>query len=91
MRGTVAGMTANSPAVEEAAKATVRNAVTGAKKEGNIKSPSRVMRDEVGEMLAAGMAVGIDEGDGDVEKECQRSCKSVCRCHQRRAWYPFSI
>lgn len=75
MRGTVAGMTANSPAVEEAARAAVRNAVTGAKKEGNIKSPSRVMRDEVGEMLAAGMAVGIDEGSGDVEKSARNLAK----------------
>lgn len=75
MRGTVAGMTANSPAVEEAARAAVRNAVTGAKKEGNIKSPSRVMRDEVGKMLAAGMAVGIDEGSGDVEKSARDLAK----------------
>lgn len=75
MRGTVAGMTANSSAVEEAARAAVRNAVTGAKKEGNIKSPSRVMRDEVGEMLAAGMAVGIDEGSGDVEKSARDLAK----------------
>lgn len=75
MRGTVAGMTANSPAVEEAARAAVRNAVTGAKKEGNIKSPSRVMRDEVGKMLAAGMAVGIDEGSGDVEKSARNLAK----------------
>lgn len=75
MRGTVAGMTANSLAVEEAARAAVRNAVTGAKKEGNIKSPSRVMRDEVGEMLAAGMAVGIDEGSGDVEKSARDLAK----------------
>lgn len=75
MRGTVAGMTANSPAVEEAARAAVRNAVAGAKKEGNIKSPSHVMRDEVGEMLAAGMAVGIDEGSGDVEKSARNLAK----------------
>lgn len=75
MRGTVAGMTANSPAVEEAARAAVRNAVAEAKKEGNIKSPSRVMRDEVGEMLAAGMAVGIDEGSGDVEKSARDLAK----------------
>ena len=68
-------MTANSPAVEEAARAAVRNAVAGAKKEGNIKSPSRVMRDEVGEMLAAGMAVGIDEGRGDVEKSARNLAK----------------
>ncbi len=33
------------------------------------------MRDEVGEMLAAGMAVGIDEGSGDVEKSARNLAK----------------
>ena len=33
------------------------------------------MRDEVGEMLAAGMAVGIDEGRGDVEKSARNLAK----------------
>lgn len=35
--------------------------IKAAKKAGIIKSPSRKMRDEVGKMLAAGIAVGIDD------------------------------
>lgn len=75
MRGTAAGIVANSSAVEEAARSAVRNAVSGMKTEEKIHSPSRVTRDEVGKMLAAGVAVGIDEGSGDVEKSARDLAK----------------
>ena len=39
----------------------VTAAIDAAKKAGIIKSPSRKMRDEVGKMLAAGIAVGVDD------------------------------
>ena len=39
----------------------VNAGIEAAKKAGIIKSPSRKMRDEVGKMLAAGIAVGIDD------------------------------
>lgn len=71
MRGTAAGMTANSSAVEQAAREAVRRAVEAAKKEGKIHSPSHVMRDEVGAMLAAGMAEGVDDGKAEVEKSAR--------------------
>lgn len=71
MRGTAAGMTANSSAVEQAAREAVRRAVEAAKKEGKIHSPSKVMRDEVGSMLAAGMAEGVDDGKAEVEKSAR--------------------
>lgn len=71
MRGTAAGMTANSSAVEQAAREAVRRAVEAAKKEGKIHSPSHVMRDEVGKMLAAGMAEGVDDGKTEVEKSAR--------------------
>ena len=44
-----------------AMKGLVERAVQAAKDAAKIKSPSRVMRDEVGAMLVAGMAVGIEE------------------------------
>lgn len=75
MRGTAAGIVANSSAVEEAARSAVRNAVSGMKTEEKIHSPSRVTRDEVGKMLAAGVAVGINEGSGDVEKSARNLAK----------------
>ncbi|MBD5498016.1 MAG: hypothetical protein HDR11_09685 [Lachnospiraceae bacterium] len=40
-----------------------------------IHSPSRVMRDEVGKMLPAGMAEGVEEGMDDEEKRIQESMK----------------
>ena len=36
-----------------------------------IHSPSHVMRDEVGAMLAAGMAEGVDDGKAEVEKSAR--------------------
>ena len=71
MRGTAAGITAISSAVEQAASEAVRRAVEAAKKEGKIHSPSHVMRDEVGAMLAAGMAEGVDDGKAEVEKSAR--------------------
>ena len=39
----------------------VQGALNAAKKAGIIKSPSRLFRDEVGAMISAGVAVGIDQ------------------------------
>ena len=44
-----------------AMKSLIDKAVTAAKNAAKIKSPSRLFRDEVGKMLSAGIAVGIDE------------------------------
>ena len=49
--------------VVDAAKA----ALDGAKKFLGIKSPSRVMRDQVGKMIGAGMAVGITDSAKQVD------------------------
>lgn len=43
----------------------------------DIHSPSRVMRDEVGKMIPAGVAVGIDKYSNFVEKSMQRLSKKV--------------
>lgn len=76
MRGTVAGMTAESPAVERVAREAVRKAIAGAKNEGDVRSPSHVMRDEVGKMLAAGMAEGILDGTEEVEKSAREMARA---------------
>lgn len=47
-------------------KTWVGNVTKFIKKLFGIKSPSRVMRDEVGKMITAGIAVGIDDGKGGV-------------------------
>lgn len=68
MEGTVAGIVAGSPAVEKAVRNAAQKAVDGAKDQVDSHSPSRVMRDEVGKMISAGMAEGIKDGTGDVEQ-----------------------
>jgi len=42
-----------------------------------IHSPSRVMRDEIGKMIPAGVAVGIDKYSNFVEKSMQRLSEKV--------------
>lgn len=48
------------------------NALNWAKRKLGIHSPSRVFRDQVGEMIGEGMAVGIDESASKVRKAAGR-------------------
>lgn len=59
--GVIAGVSEKSEYLNVSITAVVKNAVDAAKKAADIHSPSRVMRDEVGAMLAEGMAVGIEK------------------------------
>ncbi|MEY4666121.1 tape measure protein [Weissella cibaria] len=52
----------------DAAANMAKSAVGAAKKFLNIHSPSRVMRDEVGYYVGAGMAVGINNSASDVSR-----------------------
>ena len=49
-----------------------KDSLGAVKKFFGIKSPSRVMRDQVGKFLPAGIAVGIDENASDVTDAMQR-------------------
>lgn len=60
------GMQARGSWLNLLASQIVTEAVNAAKAAGKIKSPSRVMRDEVGLMLAAGVGVGILDGEKTV-------------------------
>lgn len=42
-----------------------------------INSPSRLMRDEIGEMLGAGMSIGIDRSAGDAEDSALDMSRTV--------------
>lgn len=53
------------------AVAAVNKAKDAIKNFFGIKSPSTVMRDEVGKMIGAGMAIGIDDSSKDVQKSMQ--------------------
>lgn len=48
------------------------NALNWVKRKLGIHSPSRVFRDQVGEMIGEGMAVGIDESASKVRKAAGR-------------------
>lgn len=62
VRGVGVGMQSMSGWLYSVAYNTVANAVSAAKRAGDIRSPSHVMRDEVGLMLSEGMALGIEDG-----------------------------
>ena len=49
-----------------------------------IKSPSRVMRDEVGKQLAEGVAVGIEENTEKVENSAETMSEKVLEAAQKR-------
>ena len=49
-----------------------------------IKSPSRVMRDEVGKQLAEGVAVGITENAETVENAADKMAQNVLSAAQKR-------
>lgn len=65
--GLASGIRSNSGAVSEAAREAVRNAVSAAKAEGGIQSPSRIMKNQVGKWMPLGMAAGIRDNTKDVE------------------------
>lgn len=66
-RGLASGIRSNSGLVSQAAANAVRNAVNAAKRAGQIRSPSRLMKNEVGYYLSAGMAEGIKDGEPLIE------------------------
>lgn len=57
------GMQSRSTWLNQIAAKAVTDAVSAAKDAGEIESPSRVMRDEVGLMLSEGVGVGILDGE----------------------------
>jgi hypothetical protein len=57
--GVASGVAANSGAVSTAARQVVTDAILAAKNAGLIESPSRLMHDEVGAMLARGVEEGM--------------------------------
>ena len=58
-------------------KGFAKTITQGIKNFFGIKSPSRVMRDEVGKMMTKGLAVGIDEGKTEVEKVMDKMNKTL--------------
>ena len=61
MSGFVDGMDSYSSKANSAARTLARNVLNSMKRELEIHSPSRVVRDEVGNMVVEGLAEGIEE------------------------------
>lgn len=62
--GIAAGIRSGSSLVSSAAQQIAQQALSAAKRQLDIRSPSRVFRDEVGLMITAGIALGVEDGTG---------------------------
>ena len=65
-------------------KGFAKTITNGIKNFFGIKSPSRVMRDEVGKQLAEGVAVGIEENTEKVENSAETMSEKVLEAAQKR-------
>lgn len=72
MQGMVRGVKDGKSSLVSAMVSSVLAAVGAAKGELGIASPSKVMRDEVGKWLPAGMAEGMLRGSGTVKEAAER-------------------
>lgn len=70
--GIATGITGAAGRLVTAAVNAADNALNWVKRKLGIHSPSRVFRDQVGEMIGEGMAVGIDESASKVRKAAGR-------------------
>lgn len=59
--GVASGVRGGSYLITQAAQAAAQNALASAKASLGVNSPSRVFRDEVGRMIPAGIALGIED------------------------------
>lgn len=66
--GIVAGISSAAGSIASAARSAAQNALNSAKSLLGIHSPSRVFRDQVGAMIGEGMALGIEDSEGVVNK-----------------------
>lgn len=77
--GIASGITGNSFMVENAVATVVQNAKARATKEGEIHSPSRLFKREVGQWIPAGVAKGIDENAYLVDRSVASMISDVNR------------
>lgn len=70
--GIATGIAGAADRLVTAAVNAATNALNWVKRKLGIHSPSRVFRDQVGEMIGEGMAVGIDESASKVKKAAGR-------------------
>lgn len=68
IKGVANGISGALGIIRDAALDAARSAFNAAKNFFGIASPSKLMRDQIGKQIPAGMAQGIDEGASEVEE-----------------------
>lgn len=81
--GIAEGITAGKSGVVGAARSAVAEAVQAAKEEGDIHSPSRKMKREVGIMLASGAAEGLRDGTQEVVSDAADMVRQAVRAAEK--------
>lgn len=77
IRGIVNGITSGIGWIKDAAKSAAQSALDAAKNLLGIESPSKVFRDEVGKMIPAGLAIGIDDGSIEAIDSAKKLSESL--------------
>lgn len=68
INGIVNGISSNVGAIMDAARDAARDALNAAKRFLGIESPSKVFRHQVGDMIAQGWALGIEDGGNLIDR-----------------------
>lgn len=74
--GFAEGISSGRSLAVNAAAEVARSAVASAKAEGQVRSPSRVMR-SIGGYFSQGFALGVRDGAGDVAREAARMARAA--------------
>jgi membrane protein implicated in regulation of membrane protease activity len=77
IEGARSGIRSKAAQLAEEARRTVRDAINAAKAEAQIRSPSRVMRNEVGAMMMRGAAEGIEQETPKTVQVMRRSAMQL--------------
>ncbi|MFE1358861.1 phage tail tape measure protein [Streptomyces harbinensis] len=76
-KGFLSGLKAQEAAIQAQMDRIGASMVSSIKRKLKIKSPSQVMRDEVGRQIGAGLAIGLDRSRVDVERAAGRLYAAV--------------
>lgn len=77
IEGIASGITGAAKSLANAAANAADNALDWVKEKLDINSPSRVFRDEVGKMIPAGIAVGIDSEADQMQNSLDKAANSL--------------
>lgn len=84
-QGIADGIAAKTGVVGAAAVAQIREAIDAAKREADIRSPSRRARKEIGAQLGEGNALGIKDSTPNVQREAKNQIAAVIDAYQAPA------